>query len=47
MPDAAEPVAFGIAGRAVAGVWHAVRAPAPEAERSVQAAPEISPWRRF
>ena len=34
-------------GDGLGGVWHAVRATATEAERSVQVAPEISPWRRF
>jgi len=34
-------------GDGLGGVWHAVRATATEAERSVQVAPEIPPWQRF
>ena len=34
-------------GDGLGGVWHAVRAPSPDTERSVQVAPEISPWRHF
>jgi len=34
-------------GDGLGGVWQAVRTTAPEAERSVKVAPEISPWQRF
>jgi len=34
-------------GDGLGGVWHAVRATAPDTEHSVHAAPEIPPWRRF
>ncbi len=36
-----------VEGDGLGGVWHAVRAPSPEAERSVQVAPDLSPWRHF
>ena len=34
-------------GDGLDGVWHAVRATAPDTERSVQAAPEVPRWPRF
>ena len=34
-------------GDGMDGVWHAVRATAPDVEHSVRAAPEGPPWRRF
>jgi hypothetical protein len=35
-----------VEGDGLGGVWHAVRAAAPDVERSVQLAPEISRWPR-
>ena len=34
-------------GDGLGGVWHAVRATAPDAERSARVAPEVSRWPRF
>jgi predicted lipoprotein with Yx(FWY)xxD motif len=34
-------------GDGLGGVWHAVRTSPPDAEQSVQLAPEVPPWPRF